>query len=688
MAGALDFGPFLDLPKGARLTLAARARPVRFGRGEHLARSGEDPHSAYVVTAGRVRVDSADGAFTATMAAPALVGELAVLDSRRRSADVVALEPVRALRVEARELREVAAAHPGFARTLEAFAEARRASQFLRRQGPFSDLPSEEIDRLASRLRPARYAAGDVIMRQGERGDDVLLLREGQVEAVREDAHGERPLARLGPGTLIGEIAVLTGSPRTATVRALTGVDALVVSGEDVRDIVKRHRSLLDRVTDVMQARHTPQRTGDHTVTRAPDDPDAVILEDRERGAYLRLDRQALAIYQDLDGEHTMRDLALRHFERTGTLDPDAVFATVAALQVAGFATTPRVAKDALDGRLLRALDAVLAPRFEIGHPDGVFAALYSRLRPLYTVPAAVAAVLIGVGGLVAAVPVLRTASPFDFGLGGILVAFVALLLSGVGHEVAHALAAKAEGARLGRAGIGLFWLTPVVYVDTSATWAIPRWGRIRVNAAGPLFNLLLAGIFAALARISSGSAQDVLVWLALTNVLLLVFNLSPLLEFDGYYVLADLTDTNALRRKAMRSVFSAFGRPRLPRSRFEAGALAYVLAAAVYVLAMCAIALAGLPPLARAVLPSTMDVDTRTNIALAVALAIAASVILPFVIDAIDASRRPIPTTATTSGTVEVLEPRVSRSDLSAAIGVKTGTIDIRPPSQTIGSG
>jgi len=166
------------------------------------------------------------------------------------------------------------------------------------------------------------------------------------------------------------------------------------------------------------------------------------------------------------------------------------------------------------------------------------------------------------------------------------------------------------------------------------------------------------------------------------------VFNLSPLLEFDGYYVLADLTGTNALRRKAMRSVFSAFGRPRLPRSRFEAGALAYVLAAVVYVLAMCAIAIAGLPPLARAVLPTTMDVDARTNIALAVALAVAASLILPLVIDAIDARRRPIPTTATTSGTVEVLEPRVSRSDLSAAIGVKTGTIDIRPPSQTIGSG
>ena len=470
----------------------------------------------------------------------------------------------------------------------------------------------------------------------------MVLIRDGQVEAFREDANGERPLARLGPGTLIGEIAVLTGSPRTATVRALTNVDALVVSGEDVRAVVKRHRALLDRVTSVMQARHAPRRTGEHRIEPAPDDPNAVILVDPDRGAYLRLDRQALAIYGDLDGDNTLRDLSLRHFERTGTLDPQAVFSTVAALQVAGFATAPRVAADAIDGRLLRALDAVLAPRIEIGHPDRLASGLLRVVAPAFTLPAAIGAVVLGLGGLIAAIPVLRTASPLDFGIGGILVAFVALLLAGIGHETAHALAAKAEGARLGRAGIGLFWFTPVVYVDTSATWAIPRWGRIRVNAAGPLFNLALAGVFGLLARLASGTPQDVLAWLALTNVVLVVFNLSPLLEFDGYYVLADLTDTNALRRKAMRSVFGDLGRPRRPASRREAGALAYVLASIAYVLAMCVVAIAGLPSVLRAVLPATMGADTRALVALGLGVILAIVLVLPLVLEAVDARRRP----------------------------------------------
>jgi putative peptide zinc metalloprotease protein len=367
-----------------------------------------------------------------------------------------------------------------------------------------------------------------------------------------------------------------------------------------------------------------------------------VILSDPGRGSYLRLDRQALAIYRDLDGDRSLRDLSLRHFERTGTLDPHAVFSTVAALQVAGFATAPRVATDAPDARLLRAADAVLAPRMEIGDADRAAGALYRVLAPLFTRPAAIVSVVLGIVGLAIAIPVLRTASPTDFGIGGILVAFLGLLLAGIGHEAAHALAAKAEGTRIGRAGIGLFWFTPVVYVDTSSTWAIPRWARIRVNAAGPVFNLALAGAFALLARVASGTAQDVLIWLALVNVVLVVFNLSPLLEFDGYYVLADLTDTNALRRKAMRSVFGDLGRPRRPASRREAGFLAYTVAALVYVLAMSAVALAGVPTVVRTLLPPTLDIEVRTLIGLGIGAVLAVMLILPFVTEALDARQRP----------------------------------------------
>src|SRR5204863_3694141 len=132
---------------------------------------------------------------------------------------------------------------------------------------------------------------------------------------------------------------------------------------------------------------------------------------------------------------------------------------------------------------------------------------------------------------------------------------------------------------------------------DTSDAWLIPARRRIRVNAAGPLFNFAFAGVCGLLAFVLTGRAQDLAVWLAVTNLVSVAFNLSPLLEFDGYYVLEDLTNVNALRRNSLRFVFrDLIARPRRPQSRLETGFLAYSGAALVYVVAVAALALTGVP--------------------------------------------------------------------------------------------
>ncbi len=643
--GPLEFGPFLALSADGRARLLDHSFAVTFGRGDALSVPGEEPAAALVVLSGRVRVLAADRERPLTViAAPALVGELAVLEGRPPSAPVVAATPVRALRIPAEELRSSAAAEPPFADALRAFAEVRSANAFLRRQSPFADLPSDDLEALAAKLRIVRFAAGETLVRQGERGDDVLLIRAGDVDVTREDAQGGRHLATLGAGAMIGEIAVLTGSPRSAPVRARTDVEAFTVAGEDVRPVVKRHKALVRRLEAAMTSRHAPRRTRPCVVVPTPDDPSAVILHEEERGAYLRLDREGLAIYEDLDGDRTLRDLAMRHFARSGKLDPHGVFAAVAALQAAGFATAPRVATDAPDARLMRAADLILAPKIEIREADRLAAALHRLAAPGFTRGGAVTSVVLGGVGLLAALPILRTASPTDFGLGGILVAFAGLLVAGIGHEAAHAVATKAEGCRIGRAGIGLFWFTPVIYVDTSDTWSIPPSGRIRVNIAGPLFNLALAGASGLAARLApAGIAQDVLVWLALANVVLVLFNISPLLEFDGYYVLADLTNTNALRRKALRFVFrDLLDRPRRPSSGQEIGFLAYTVAAILYVVGISAFVLANVPRAIDALLPQGIGDATRLGVGAVLALVLTLLLVSPFVAEAIAARVSP----------------------------------------------
>ena len=632
MSGPLDFGPLLVLEPDERARLAAASTAVRFSPGATIVREGESADAAYALTSGRVRVAAGPtGRTLRTLAAPVLVGEMAILSGDLRNATVAAIAPVRGLRIPAAALRAAIAASAAFASALDAFARVRQGTHFLQRSSPFADLPSGAIDELAARLEPVRFDAGDELLRQGERGDDTYLIRSGEVEIVRSGSGG-RVLSTLGGGAFVGDIAALTGAIRTATVRAKTPVDAFRLTGADVRPVLSKHRHLVDRLEAAMQARHTPRRVGMPIIAAAPDEPGATILREGATGTYLRLTREAFAIYEDLDGERTLRDLAFRHFERTGALDPQAVFATVATLQLAGLASAPRIAADNADRRLARVADLVLAPRLEMQDADRIATHLFRFLRFAVTPVGAAAAGGLGLVGLGALASVFREASPNDFGLGGILVAFGGLLVAGIGHEAAHALATKASGRRVGRAGLGILWFTPVIYVDTSDAWLIDRHRRALVNAAGPLFNFGLAGLLGLVAAWTDGPLQLLAIWLAVANLASVAFNLSPLLEFDGYYVLEDLANVNGLRRKALRFVFAdLLEHPQRPRTRLEAGFVAYALAALGYVIAVTALVLVGVPSLVEGVLAERVDATVRDLLGIVVALAIAALNFGPF---------------------------------------------------------
>lgn len=630
VATALDFGAFLALDQQTRAGLLAEARPVRFRAGALIVREGEAPDAVYAVVAGRLRVSQGDPpVVVATPAAPVLVGEMAVVSAGTRNATVKAVTPVRAYRFAPDAFGHLAANTPEFARQLAGFSAIRNGNNFLRRSSPFADLPAASIEALAAKLEPVEIEAGTVVLREGEPGDDAFLLRSGEVEVHR----GDRLLATLGPGAFVGEVSALTRTPRTASVKARTAVSAYRLRGDDVRPIVQKHHDLVSRLEGTMQARHIPRRAGEAVVTPAPDDPRAVLIREAEGSTYLRVTREALAIYEDIDGERTLRDLALRHYERTGALDPAAVFSTVATLQAAGLVTTPRMASDEPDARLLRVLDLLLAPRVELKAADGLATWLHRLFGRAFTRLGAAAALAIGGAGLLALVAVFRQSSPGDFGLAGLVVAFVGLLLAGVGHEAAHAIAAKAEGRRVGKAGIGLLWFTPVVYVDTSDAWLLPRLRRIGVNAAGPLFNFALAGLCGLAALVLRDRAQDVAVWLAILNLVSVAFNLSPLLEFDGYYVLEDLTNTNSLRRKALRFVFADLvSRPRRPGSRTEAGLVAYTLAALAYVVVMSGVVLAGVPQLVDGTFTGRIGPELLPFVGGGLALILTALLVGPFV--------------------------------------------------------
>jgi CRP-like cAMP-binding protein len=82
-------------------------------------------------------------------------------------------------------------------------------------------------------IRREHFEAGEVVFREGDRGDWLYVVLDGEVEVVRHVAgQGEVTLRRLGPGECFGEIALVTDAPRSATVRSRGAVDLLAVDRE------------------------------------------------------------------------------------------------------------------------------------------------------------------------------------------------------------------------------------------------------------------------------------------------------------------------------------------------------------------------------------------------------------------------------------------------------------------------
>jgi CRP-like cAMP-binding protein len=114
--------------------------------------------------------------------------------------------------------------------------------ELLRRVPLFSTLASEELDHVAQVAVPRRFAAGQVVFREGDASDTCYLIRAGHVRAVRAHPDGRTiTLAQFGPGDFFGELAMLDEERRSATIETLEATEALAILGSDMRRLLREH---------------------------------------------------------------------------------------------------------------------------------------------------------------------------------------------------------------------------------------------------------------------------------------------------------------------------------------------------------------------------------------------------------------------------------------------------------------
>jgi serine phosphatase RsbU (regulator of sigma subunit) len=120
---------------------------------------------------------------------------------------------------------------------------------FLREADP------EVLEALAEAARERRFGSGQVILQEGSRGGELYVVVEGRVEVVKHHEGEEVVLARRGPGDFLGEMGLIEGRPRFATVRALEPALLMEISEPDLRSVLAGKPNLLYAAARVLSSR-------------------------------------------------------------------------------------------------------------------------------------------------------------------------------------------------------------------------------------------------------------------------------------------------------------------------------------------------------------------------------------------------------------------------------------------------
>ncbi len=105
----------------------------------------------------------------------------------------------------------------------------------------FSSLAREDLDHLAGTAETVYWQPGTVVFEEGDTGDHCYLLHSGSVKVLHHFPDGRRvTLARLEPGSVVGELALFNGERRSATVEAIEQTLAVQLTGTEVMSILRR----------------------------------------------------------------------------------------------------------------------------------------------------------------------------------------------------------------------------------------------------------------------------------------------------------------------------------------------------------------------------------------------------------------------------------------------------------------
>lgn len=247
---------FSDLDPESFRQVVDRLVPRSLTMGEVLFRRGDPGDSILVVTSGAVRI-SRDELVLAELGEGQFFGEAAFYSHEPRNADVTAIGPTELLEIRREDMEDLMSRHPGVADALATFYRRRILDGVLAASSVFGLLPEPARKQVADQFRLETVRAGEVVVREGDEDRTFYLVKRGRFAVTAIPPGGGEParLAELEPGAFFGEVALVSNTPRTATVTALEEGELLRVEGESLDPLLRAHPAVREALVKARDQR-------------------------------------------------------------------------------------------------------------------------------------------------------------------------------------------------------------------------------------------------------------------------------------------------------------------------------------------------------------------------------------------------------------------------------------------------
>jgi CRP-like cAMP-binding protein/thioredoxin reductase/Fe-S-cluster-containing hydrogenase component 2 len=170
-------------------------------------------------------------------------GELGLISGRRRTATIKAQKRTLIIETPRRSMLKLLASVESVRRTLDTVMMRRAIRQYLS-----PTIRDDEVSYLVNTAVIKSYNAGDTLFNEGDPGDGLYLIRRGSVTVSRQIAGREIVLSYVAAGNYVGEMALLSNAPRSATIRAAVPTEVIMLEAQRFIEVMASHSTVRGRI--------------------------------------------------------------------------------------------------------------------------------------------------------------------------------------------------------------------------------------------------------------------------------------------------------------------------------------------------------------------------------------------------------------------------------------------------------